>query len=238
MLQSVIRALYPPQCLSCGVLTDSEFGLCGPCWAKTPFIGGLVCDLCGAPLPGEDDGIAHCDDCLALARPWSRGRAALEYRDGARRLALAFKHGDRTDLARPMGRWLAAAGRPIMVEDALLVPVPLHWSRLLRRRYNQAALLAQATGQVLGLPVVPDLLIRPRRTPALGGRNREERFAVLADAIRAHPRHAARAEGRTVVLVDDVMTTGATLAACAEALRAAGAGDIRMLTLARAGRTP
>ncbi|TKA95662.1 ComF family protein, partial [Cereibacter changlensis] len=98
-LQAALRLLYPPQCLTCDALVTTDFGLCGPCWRETPFITGLVCDLCGTPLPGEDPGHAvHCDDCLTLARPWARGRAALLYKDNGRRIVLALKHGDRLDL--------------------------------------------------------------------------------------------------------------------------------------------
>ena len=142
-LQAVLQMIYPPQCISCDALVTSDFGLCGKCWRETPFIAGLVCDQCGTPLPGEDPGHAvHCDDCLLIARPWDQGRAALLYKDNARKMVLQMKHGDRTDLARPAAAWLHRAARPLLVPDMLLAPVPLHWFRLVKRRYNQAALLS------------------------------------------------------------------------------------------------
>ncbi|MEH6772621.1 MAG: double zinc ribbon domain-containing protein, partial [Cereibacter changlensis] len=119
-LQAALHLLYPPQCLTCDALVTTDFGLCGPCWRETPFITGLVCDLCGTPLPGEDPGHAvHCDDCLTLARPWARGRAALLYKDNGRRIVLALKHGDRLDLATPAAGWLRQAAAPILATDML-----------------------------------------------------------------------------------------------------------------------
>ena len=220
--------------MSCGALTDSDFGLCGDCWRDTSFIGGLVCDTCGTPLPGQDDGQAvQCDDCMQIARPWSRGRAALLYKDMGRKIVLGIKHADRTELARAAGTWMATAAAPLVQDRTIIVPIPLHWTRLLRRRYNQSALLAQWLGHVLHRPVCPDALLRKTRTKPLEGHSRDARFAALQGAIVPHPGRTAQISGRPVLLVDDVMTSGATLAAGAEALLAAGATDVCVLLLAR-----
>ncbi|MFN6951555.1 MAG: double zinc ribbon domain-containing protein [Albidovulum sp.] len=236
-MQSALRLLFPPQCIACGEPTVSDFGLCGTCWRKTPFISGLVCDRCGMPLPGEEEGRAeYCDDCLTLARPWVQGRSALLYRDNARNLVLALKHGDRLELARPAGLWLLRAARPILREGMLVAPVPLHWTRLVRRRFNQSAVLSKALAREAGLDHCPDLLLRVRQTPSQDGRNREERFANVAGAIRVHPRRGHRIAGRDVLLVDDVMTSGATLAAAADACLAAGAESVSVVTLARVAK--
>lgn len=236
-MQSVLRLLYPPHCLSCAAPVTTEFGLCGTCWKATPFVTGVVCDICGTPLPGTEDGtVVHCDDCLTIARPWDRGRAALVYKDNGRKMVLALKHGDRLDLVRPLAGWMQRAAAPILRPGMLVAPVPLHWRRLLRRRYNQAALLSQAVARTAGLDHCADLLARTRRTPTQEGRDRDARFANISGALTLNRRHAARVAGRDVLLVDDVMTSGATLAAAAEACRAAGAAQVSVLVLARVAK--
>ncbi|MDK3017894.1 ComF family protein [Pseudodonghicola flavimaris] len=232
--QTAVSTIYPPRCLGCGALVDSDFGLCSSCWRETPFIGGLVCDSCGLPLQGAGDGHRiECDHCMTRPRPWAQGRAALLYADRARALVLALKHGDRPDVARSAARWMGQAARPILRPGALVVPVPLHWTRLLRRRYNQAALLARGVAAQAGMDHCADLLHRFRRTPMLEHATADDRFATLRSAIRVHPRRAHLLPGRPVLLIDDVMTSGATLSACAKACRAAGAAVVDVLTLAR-----
>ncbi|MFC2969952.1 double zinc ribbon domain-containing protein [Acidimangrovimonas pyrenivorans] len=234
VLESALHLVYPPQCLICDALVTTDHGLCGPCWRDTPFVAGLVCDKCGAPLPGEaGDAPVHCDDCLTIARPWERGRAALLYRDNGRALVLRLKHGDRHDLATPAAGWLAQAAAPILAPGMLVAPVPLHWLRLLRRLYNQSALLSAALARMTGLEHCPDLLVRTRATPSQEGRDRDGRFANVARALAPHPRRAERMAGRHVLLVDDVMTSGATLAAAAETCLGAGAAAVSVAVLAR-----
>ena len=236
-LQAALHLVYPPQCLTCDALVTTDFGLCGVCWRDTPFVTGLVCDQCGVPLPGEDtDHRVKCDDCLTLARPWTRGRAALLYRDNGRRIVLALKHGDRLDLAQPAAGWLLRVAQPILVSGMLVAPVPLHWLRLLKRRYNQAALLSAAVARVAGLDHCPDVLTRPRNTRSQEGRDREGRFNNMTGAIALHPRRKAQITGRHVLLVDDVMTSGAPFAAAAEACLSAGAAEVSVLTLARVAK--
>ena len=216
-------------------MVEDDFALCGTCWRDTPIITGLCCDTCGAPLPGEDTGRPeHCDDCLTIARPWSRGRAALIYRDNGRKLVLALKHGDRQEVLRPAAIWMHAAAKPLLQSGVdLIAPVPLHWTRLFKRRFNQSALLAHALGGQADLPVIPDLLIRPKRTRNLDGLSRDDRFAELLQSITPNPRYADWITGQRVLIVDDVMTSGATLSAAVQATLQAGAEDVQTLTLAR-----
>lgn len=236
-LESALHVIFPPACISCGGQVATDFGLCGPCWREMGFIGGLVCDHCGTPLPGADEGRAeYCDDCLTLARPWDRGRAVCTYGGKGREMVLALKHADRLDLVRPMAAWMARAAAPLLVPDMLVAPVPLHWTRLFRRRYNQSALLARAVARLAGLEHCPDLLTRHRKTPLQDGKGREERFSNLAGAIRAHPRRSARLVGRHVLLIDDVMTSGATLGVAADACLAAGAKQVSTLVMARVAK--
>ena len=235
-MQAALHLVYPPQCLSCGEGVETDFALCPACWRDTPFIAGLVCDGCGTPLPGEDTGPVHCDDCLTIARPWAQGRAALLYAGKARDLTLGLKHGDRTELARPAARWLHRATLPILRPGMIVAPVPLHWLRLLRRRYNQSALLSAAFARLAGLDHIPDLLLRARRTPTQDGRDRDGRFRNVTGAIRANPRHASRLKDAEILLIDDVMTSGATLAAATEACLAAGATRVSVAVLARVAK--
>ena len=233
-LQSVIRAIYPLACVSCDAPVEGAQGLCADCWSDTTFLSGLTCDTCGAPLPGQDDGTtAQCDDCLTIARPWTKGRAVLAYEGVGRRLVLALKHGDRTDLVPTFAEWMARKGAEIAHPETVMVPVPLHWTRLVRRRYNQAGLLAQAVARSLDRTVCVDAVLRPKRTAALDGHSRDQRFAALDRAITGNAKRARVIADRPVLLVDDVMTSGATLAAASEALHSLGAADVSILTLAR-----
>lgn len=236
-LQAALHVLYPPQCISCGEAVTSDFGLCAECWRETPFIAGLVCDQCGTPLPGADpEERAICDDCMVLARPWGQGRAALMYQDNARSLILALKHGDRMDLALPAAGWLRKAAQPILRPGMLVVPVPLHWLRLLKRRYNQAALLSKSLALLAGLDHCPDALIRRRTTGTQEGRTRDDRFRNMSDAFRVPKSREALVVDREILLVDDVMTSGATFAAATEALFQAGARSVDVLCLARVAK--
>ena len=235
-MQTALRLIYPAQCLTCSEMVEADFALCGSCWGKTHFIRELTCCRCGVPLqgdPGDDE--ATCDDCIAIARPWSRGAAALLYKGNGRKLVMALKHGDRTELARPAAAWMQSV-MPEQPADVLVVPAPLHWMRFLKRRYNQAALLARELALLAGLDYRPDALIRPSRTKPLDGHTREARFKALQNAIQPNPKHASRLEGRHILLVDDVMTSGATLASCTEACMQAGADHVDVLTLARVAK--
>lgn len=237
-LQSAIRMIFPPQCLSCGDLVETENGLCGPCWRDCGFIGGTVCDACGVPLIGDEpDGtVVHCDDCLTRERNWARGRAVFTYGDTGRRLVLGLKHGDRTDLIPAVAGWLSRAAEPLITLDMVVTAVPLHRWRLFQRRYNQSVLLARDVARQRGLAFVPDMLVRRRATAPQDGMGPDERFANLADAIIANAAQVDRFRGKSVLLVDDVMTSGATLTCCTDALLGAGAQSVSILVLARVAK--
>ena len=233
-MQRALSLIYPDTCLLCEARVEETGGLCGPCWRETPFLTGLVCDACGAALPGSEAGAAYCDDCLAMRRPWEKGCAAMEYGGAGRRIVLALKHADRLDLVPAAAGWMERAGRPVLAPGTLLVPVPAHWSRLLRRRYNQAAELARALAQRTRLEMCPDALIRQVRTVPQEGMSVTERFAHLAGAFAPNPKRDVA--GRDICLIDDVMTSGATLAYCSDALTDAGATRVRVLVLARVSK--
>ncbi|MBU2981079.1 ComF family protein [Lentibacter algarum] len=233
-LQTIVQTLYPSSCLNCGVSIESQSGLCSKCWLNSPFIAGLVCNYCGAPLPGKSAHTETCDDCLASPRPWTAARACLLYQDNTRKLIWDLKYGDRSEIATAAGGWLFAALQPILPQNPLLVPVPLHWTRLLRRKYNQSALLSKALADTGRYQNMPDALKRVRRTPSLAKLDYEERQACLKGAIQVNQAKAQILEHRNIVLIDDVMTTGATLSAAAEALKEHSVGSISAVFVARA----
>lgn len=238
--QTTLQFLFPPRCVGCGDLVESDFGLCGSCWRETPFVGGLVCDKCGIPILGEEkQAPALCDDCLRYERPWSKGRTAILYRDNGRRLVLAIKHGDRHDIVRPAARWLALAGKPLLESlegGVIIAPIPLHRARLFKRRFNQSALLARGLARILSQPVCLDLFQRPIVGGSMQGLDHSERFSKMQGAMIVNPKRADMLENKTVLIVDDVMTSGATLSAATLAAVEAGARDVRILTLARVAK--
>jgi ComF family protein len=230
---TALDVLLPPRCLMCGVMVEVDGLLCPACWSGLSFIAPPLCESCGLPFAFEVAARTRCAGCLADAPPFARARAVMVYDDASKRLILGFKHADRTEAAPTFGRWLARAGAALAAEADLIVPVPLHRWRLLLRRYNQAGLLAQALGRTVARPVVPDALVRRRRTPSQGGLGRTGRRRNVAGAFAVRASRARLVEGRRVLLVDDVHTTGATLGECARVLRRAGAAAVDVLTLAR-----
>jgi predicted amidophosphoribosyltransferase len=233
-----LRALdlmYPPVCAACGAATGAAGGLCPDCFAGAGFIAGSVCDRCGTPVAAEG---LLCDGCRHAPMAFDRARAAALYQGAARRAALALKHGDRLDIARHAAVWMLRAGHGLVADAALIAPVPLHWTRLVARRSNQSAELARRIARLAGreAALAPDLLRRTRRTPSQEGRTRSGRLENVAGAFAVNGRWMGRVHGARVLLVDDVLTTGATLSACAAALRAAGAAGVDALALARVAR--
>jgi ComF family protein len=232
--RTALDAVLPPRCLACGEIVGEPDALCVRCWNGLSFFAPPWCAVCGLPFAHPIGEGAVCAECARNRRGWDRARAALRYDENSRGLVLTLKHADATHAAGAFGRWMQRAGAEMLEGVDLLVPVPLHWTRLFQRRYNQAALLAQAIHAAGGPPVAPDWLLRRRRTPVQGrlGPSARARNVRGAFAIR----HGRDFTGRRVVLIDDVMTTGATAAECARVLRRAGAAFVGVLTLARALR--
>lgn len=230
----LVDMVFPPRCIACSEATSAPHGLCPGCWAETHFISGAACRRCGSPLMGEAAGEDDvCDPCRRHPPGWDRGAAAVIYDGAARRVILGLKHGDRLDTVRPLAAWMATAGRALLAEADVVAPTPLHWRRLAKRRYNQSGELARRLGVLAGKPVAVDLLTRRRFTRPQEGMDRAARAANQAGAFAVAPRRLRDVRGRAVLLVDDVLTTGATLSACAETLRAAGAARVDVLVLAR-----
>jgi len=232
--RAVVDGVLPPRCLACGTIVDEPDALCSSCWAGMTFFAPPWCAVCGLPFPHPMGEEAVCADCARQKPSWDRARAVMRYDKHSRHLVLALKHGDRTHVARALGRWMGRAGAELLEGADMIVPVPLHWTRLFTRRYNQAGLLAHAVRAAGGPPVMADWLVRRRRTPSQGRLGPVARVRNVRGAFAV--RRGCDVKGKRIVLVDDVLTTGATVEECARVLRRGGAASIGVLTLSRAVR--
>ena len=226
--------LLPPRCPACRTIVRTDGSFCVACWSELRFITAPMCARCGVPFEVDHGPGTTCGACLKDPPRFTAARAALVYHGSARRVLLGFKHGDRDHLVRLMAPQMVRAAHGWLGPDAVLVPVPLHRWRLWRRGYNQAALLARAVGRASATPVAVDALVRRRATAMSTGMTRAQRAKNVRGAFGVQ-RHAAVA-GRRVILVDDVLTTGATVAACTRTLLRAGATRVDVLTWARVVR--
>lgn len=233
LVRGMVDAVLPPLCLCCGGLVSEPGALCPFCWDKIGFLAAPQCFACGHPFEFDFEGEVLCGRCVSEPPPWRRGRAVFRYDDHSKALVLRFKHGDRLEGAPAFARWMARAGAELLADSQVIVPVPLHQFRLLSRRYNQAAVLALELGRVSGVMVAPDALIRSRRTLSQGHMKREERRKNVLGAFCLRARKRALIQGKTVLLIDDVQTTGATLGECARVLVQEGAAAVDVLTLGR-----
>jgi ComF family protein len=230
-----LNAVLPPLCLSCGGQNSTAHAFCPDCWKTLHFIAPPLCACCGIPfefaaaLPDQN----LCGECLREIPSFTAARAALSYTPESRMLILPFKHRDRTDYAPAFARLMAQAGSGLLEKSDVIVPVPLHPFRLFTRRYNQAALLALGLGKLSGKPVRLQALIKKKSTPSQGRLHRSERQRNVAGAFAIRAKDAAAIANQSILLVDDVLTTGATSNACARTLLKAGAKEVRVLALAR-----
>lgn len=232
VLNPLVDLVFPPRCPLCGDPLAAQGGLCVECWGKLAIPGEPACASCQRPMGAESVEGLICAPCLANPPRHDGIAAATLYNEASRDLVLAFKHGRRIGLARLLARLIAArlAG---LEGEWLVVPVPLHRWRLWRRGFNQSVLLARELAAMPGLDVVPDALLRIKRTPTLGGLGRGERARALRGSIVVHPARVAMLQNAQVLLVDDVMTSGATTDACLKVLRRAGVSRIRIACFAR-----
>lgn len=194
-----------------------------------------MCACCGLPLEFAVDENTLCGECLREHPPFSRARAAFVYNDASRTLVMKLKYQDDTYLAPIFARWLKNAGAELIAASDLIIPVPLHYWRMVSRRYNQSLLLARILAEHTNLPLLADGLTRTRRTPQQTGLTRAQRQKNVKNAFSVPDKHRAAIKGKSILLVDDVMTTGATLSACTQNLLKAEAGQVNVLTLARTG---
>jgi ComF family protein len=230
--KAVVDFALPERCPSCGTIKENGGAFCAECWSKLSFLGQPACSSCDLPLPYESETRQQCAACLANPPRHNGVKAAVAYSDISRHVALRLKYGGRIGLATMIAMQLARHVRDLP-SDALLVPVPLHWTRLWMRSFNQSALIAREIAQMSGHEHCPDLLRRIRRTTPLGGLNPGERRRMVSGAFDLHPKRAELAKGRHILLVDDVYTSGATTDACVKAMKKGGASAVTILCWAR-----
>ncbi|MFQ5625573.1 MAG: ComF family protein [Methyloligellaceae bacterium] len=225
--------ILPPRCLVCRAPVQGHGGLCAKCWPGIDFIEPPRCDRLGIPLPVPSDGPVVSAAALADPPVYDRARAVARYDGAMRELVHALKYGDRHEGVTLFSRWMIHAGADVLEDADVIVPVPLARTRLWGRRFNQAALLARAVGRAANIPDKPFALERIRRTPSQVGLSAEQRRRNVAGAFRVPGRRRAQVAERNIVIVDDVITTGATANACARTLKRAGAARVDVLALAR-----
>jgi ComF family protein len=235
---AALDLLYPPVCLACRRAIGAHGGLCPACWSAMRFIERPYCERLGAPfetdLATSESGRFLSSAAVADPPVFSRARAVARFEDGpARLLVHRLKYGDRGELAAPMGRWMARAGAELLDEADVLIPVPLHRLRLAHRRFNQSAALARSIAQNSGVPLRFDILTRPKPTPPQVGLTRRLRARNMQGAFAVAEEKRIEVAGLRLVLVDDVMTSVATLNAASRVLLRAGAKHVDALVFAR-----
>jgi ComF family protein len=231
-LRLIVDVALPQLCPACRAPVDGA-GLCPACWSKLSFIAPPYCERLGTPFAFDGGPGLLSMEAIADPPAYDRARAAVRYDDISSKLVHALKYGDRLDLAPTMGRWMANAGRALLAEADAMVPVPLHWRRQWARRFNQSALLAEVISKATGRQVAHGALKRVKATPQQVGLDKSGRARNVQGAFRVPAEGKAAVAGRRVVLVDDVLTSGATTDACARALLRGGAAAVDVLVFAR-----
>jgi ComF family protein len=232
-LRLALDIALPPLCSACREPLGDGIGLCAFCWSKLSLIEPPYCARLGIPFTYDPGPGLLSMEAIADPPAYDRARAAVRYDDIARALVHGFKYGDRLDLAPLMGRWMARAGAELLQDADALIPVPLHWRRLWARRFNQSAALAGAIADSARVTVIHDALKRTRATPQQVGLTKTARAENMQGAFRVPVEQKARVSGRRLVLIDDVLTSGATVDTCARALLRAGAAHVDVLVFAR-----
>jgi ComF family protein len=231
---AVTDFLLPPVCIGCRTPIDRHGQLCGACWSRIDFITPPICDRLGIPLPYDTGDVMLSAGAIADPPAYDRARAAACYSTTMRELVQSFKYRDRQEGLPLFGRWLVQAGADLLADADLLVPVPLHRSKLWSRRFNQSALLVAEVARISGVPADPTMLKRVKKTKSQVGLTADQRRRNVSGAFDVEPKRKERLKNARIVIVDDVITTGATIEACARVLRRAGAGRVDALVLARA----
>lgn len=232
LFKQFVDLLIPLRCAKCGIILESSHGLCGDCWPLILFITKPYCACCGLPFDFEIEEGALCGVCSHTHPPYRTARSVFVYTAQSKDLILKFKHTDAIHSAPLFAEWMARLVQDM--DNPLCIPVPLHWTRLFMRTYNQAGLLAQEIAKLKGWAYTPSLLVRKRRTPSQGHLSKDARIKNIERAFAVPEGKKKALLGKTILLVDDVFTTGATLNACSKTLLKAGAKEVHGVTLGRA----
>lgn len=233
ILQRAVNAIYPPQCLSCREIVSEEGNMCSQCWEGATFIADPICHKCGIPFELNVAQETWCGDCMQCSPKYNKARAVFVYDDNSQRLISKFKYSDKTSASPYLARWMLRVGSGMLHDCDFVAPVPLHRNRLIYRRYNQAALLCKSIEQQTSKTTVVDLLKRVKNTPSQARLTTNQRKINVSGAFSLNEKYSDYVVGKNILLVDDVMTTGATIEACAKILLQAGADKINILTIAR-----
>ncbi|HUX79186.1 MAG TPA: ComF family protein [Alphaproteobacteria bacterium] len=231
LFKKFVDLLVPLRCVKCGSILEKKEGLCTSCWPSIPFITKPYCACCGLPFDFEIEEGALCGACSYELPFYKTARSVFSYTDESKELILKFKHTDSIHSAPVFATWMWR--RLEEIESPLCIPVPLHWTRLFMRTYNQAALLSREIAKHKGWTYSPTCLIRKRRTPSQGHLSKKDRIKNVGNAFHVPQSKGLQLNGRTILLIDDVYTTGATINACSKALLKAGAREVHALTLGR-----
>lgn len=234
LLAQSLNLLFPPQCGLCRELIDENGGICSNCWQELNFITAPFCKICGYPYEFDMGESAQCAACMANPPEYNGHRSVFHFDDGSKRLVHDLKYHDKPLMLDSFAKWLAQAAPDWLdLPDVMLVPVPIHRFRLLKRKYNQSALLVKALAEYTQSDVGYDILQRVKNRPPQASLSRQKRLKNLAGAFRVNPKRKELIKARPIILIDDVMTTGTTINACAKILHKAGSGRVFSITLAR-----
>ncbi len=232
-INKLLDIIYPPRCIACGDNVHENGTICAKCWGEINFISDPQCQICGFPFDFKVEGNPICAGCIDEKPKFSKARAVFLYDDASRRMITSFKYNDRIENRVAYARWMARVGAEMLADADYIIPVPIHFAKLLLRKYNQAGLLALEIAKISGNKVLVNALIRKKYTRKQAGLNRRLRFENISGAFKINQKYAAILKDKKILLVDDVITTGATADECAKILLKAKVAKVEVLALAK-----
>lgn len=229
----ILDIIFPPCCISCGENVNESGTICHKCWGEINFISDPQCNICGFPFDFEISNNPICAACAKEKPHFSKARAVFLYDDSSKKMVTSFKYTDRIENRKAYAKWMARIGENLIADADFLIPVPIHLRKLISRKYNQAGLLAQEISKISGKKTVTNALIRKKHTIKQASLNRRIRFQNISGAFNVNDKFSTILEGKRILLIDDVITTGATADECAKILKKARVANVDVLTLAK-----